>query len=152
VRRENYPNLTDENHRLTSPATSEYNCIAWAAGETIRSWWPSDENIGYYWPNGAPCSTTLEAFVGAFETLGYRQCNNAELEVGFEKVALYAAALGEPKHAARQLQSGRWTSKIGGMEDIEHAALSCLEGDRYGYVQRVLRRKVADANVVVSSL
>ena len=41
------------------------------------------------------------------------------LEPGFEKVALYALG-GVPKHAARQLSSGRWSSKLGDLEDVEH--------------------------------
>ena len=28
-----FPRLTATNHRVTSAATPEYNCVAWAAGE-----------------------------------------------------------------------------------------------------------------------
>ena len=28
-----FPNLSASDHRVTSPATGAYNCIAWAAGE-----------------------------------------------------------------------------------------------------------------------
>jgi hypothetical protein len=34
-------------------------------------------------------------------------CEGSGLEVGFEKVALYALPDGEPTHAARQLLSGK---------------------------------------------
>jgi hypothetical protein len=64
-----------------------------------------------------------------------------EAEPGFEKVALFADASGMPQHAARQLATGRWTSKLGRMEDIEHA-LRDLEGGIYGSVVLLLKRSV----------
>jgi hypothetical protein len=54
---------------------------------------------------------------------------------------LYADDQAAPKHAARQLASGRWTSKIGVLEDIEHD-LRDLEGDEYGKVVVVIKRPV----------
>jgi|GEM_PF-3681614 len=60
----------------------------------------------------------LKLSMQAFATLGYEVCDNVELEPGFEKIALYAGADGIPTHAARQLQAGPWTSKLGRMEDI----------------------------------
>lgn len=44
-----------------------------------------------------------------------------------------------PKHAARQLASGRWTSKLGKLEDIDHA-LHDLEGMLYGAVVLFMKR------------
>jgi hypothetical protein len=46
------------------------------------------------------------------------------------------------KHAARQLPSGRWTSKIGVLEDIEHS-LRDLEGDEYGTATVLMKRPAA---------
>jgi len=45
---------------------------------------------------------------------------------------------------ARQLADARWTSKLGGLEDIEHA-LHDLVGAEYGTVALILRRPVAGA-------
>jgi len=42
-------------------------------------------------------------------------------------------------HAARQLPEGRWTSKLGELEDIEHA-LHDLTGTVYGSVVLVMKR------------
>jgi hypothetical protein len=53
--------------------------------------------------------------------------------------ALFALADGFPTHAAWQLGSGRWTSKLGELEDIEHA-LRDLEGTEYGAVALVMKR------------
>ncbi len=62
-----------------------------------------------------------------------------ELEPGFEKIALFADERGIPRHAARQLLTGRWTNKLGELEDIEHG-LRDLEGAEYGTVVLVMRR------------
>jgi hypothetical protein len=70
--------------------------------------------------------------------LGYVLCEHDELEPGFEKVAFFALA-GKPKHAARQLPTSRWLSKLGPMQDIEHA-LHDLTGVAYGSVVLVMKR------------
>jgi hypothetical protein len=81
---------------------------------------------------------TCEAFRDAFATLGYVVCDHEQLEPGYEKIALFALA-GQPKHAARQLPGGRWVSKLGPLEDIEHA-LHDLTGMLYGSVALVMKR------------
>lgn len=83
---------------------------------------------------------TIDAFVRAFQTLGFQPCEADELEVGFEKVALYVDSTLTPTHMARQLESGVWTSKMGKNEDIDHIALSGLEGNQYGVVVRIMKR------------
>jgi hypothetical protein len=45
-----------------------------------------------------------------------------------------------PTHAARQLPNGRWSSKLGKLEDIEHA-LDDICGSAYGSVVPVLKRR-----------
>ena len=132
-----FPDLARTGHRVTSPPDPVYNCIAWAAGVTDAWWWPDPR--GYdYWPPGLPCQETVDAFVKVFETLGYVACADDALETGWEKVALYALN-GVPTHAARQLPSRRWTSKLGPEDDIEHE-LDGLVGPLYGAVVQVLRR------------
>jgi len=44
-----------------------------------------------------------------------------------------------PLHVARQLPSGRWSSKLGALQDIEHD-LHDLEGTEYGSVVLVMKR------------
>jgi hypothetical protein len=85
---------------------------------------------------------TLAAFRDAFASLGYEDCSSEDPEPGFEKVALFAGAQGEPLHAARQQPEGRWTSKLGELEDIEHD-LRDLEGAVYGAVVLLMKRTVA---------
>ena len=128
--------------RITSPADPTYNCIAWAAGDTTDWWWPLDDVRRFYWPPGVPREVTLAAFASALMTVGYVQAGDESSETEFEKVAVFADSAGIPTHAARQLPSGRWSSKLGQAEDIEHE-LRALEGDVYGKVALILRRPAA---------
>jgi hypothetical protein len=130
----------------TSPATREYNCIAWAAGRQDDWWWP-DPGLTSFWPEHAPRAETIEAFYATFALLGYEHCDHGQREPGFEKVAFYVRD-GEPKHAARQLTDGSWTSKLGRDIDVAHT-LSGLEGPAYGqvtgYMKRSRQRQAGDA-------
>lgn len=133
-----FPRLAIGGYRVASVATSNYNCIAWAAGRTDRWWWPSRDA---FWPPDIPAQETLDAFVRAYETLGFTPCADAALEPGFEKIAIYANPGGSPKHAARQLSSGKWTSKLGRAVDIEHVDPGALEGQLYGSTCLFLKRR-----------
>ena len=126
-----FPNLAASRYRVTSEETAGYNCIALAAGTTNAWWWP-DAGGEYYWPGQVPREETLEAFVRTFALAGYEACDEMRLEAGFEKVAIYVDAAGTPTHAARQLESGEWTSKLGSWEDIEHDGLDAVGGQRSG--------------------
>jgi len=136
-----FPGLRDIAWCLTSPSDADYNCIAWAAGDRTKFWWPVGEsaNPRRYWPPGVACEVTLSAFVAAFGTLGYVPTDAETLEPQFEKVALFVNDDGEPTHAALQLSDGNWTSKLARSEDIEHP-LHALEGEIYGRVVQILKR------------
>jgi hypothetical protein len=133
-----FPKLQDTEWQISSKPDDGYNCIAWAAKVTTEWWWP----VGLeqtHWPEGAPREVTLEAFREAFATLGYFVCESGQPEPGYEKIALFASDMATPRHAARQLPSGRWTSKLGKLEDIEHE-LHDLEGALYGAVVLFMKR------------
>src|SRR5437899_678198 len=109
-----FPNLVQDGYQIRSEATPRYNCVDWAFGDTTRWWWPIERpTAAIYLPPAAPAEQTFAAFVQARESLGYEACDAADLEPGFEKVVLYVDAAGVPTHVARQLPSGRWTSKLG---------------------------------------
>jgi hypothetical protein len=140
----NLPRLSGGNaYSVTSQGDKRYNCFAWAAGDTSRLWWPVPYMGGTYWPPEAPRALTIASFISTFGLLGYTECESSEPEQGYEKVALYANATGKPMHAARQLPSGAWTSKLGGHVDIEHEALDGVECDEYGTVVAVLCRPLS---------
>src|SRR6266446_3597887 len=94
-----FPGLVNTTYEITSPRTFDYNCIAWAANDVSKTWWPGS----YYWPDGMPSDDTIETFVRTFcECLGYEKCDSGEFEAGYEKLAIYANG-GRAKHMARQL-------------------------------------------------
>lgn len=142
------PKLTDKNCTLTSPTTRSYNCIAWAATGSSDApwWWPVPTS--YYWPDGVPREVTIAAFLQAFSTQGFAECDDGTLEEGFEKIALYGNRMPwgsvEPTHAARQLPDGKWTSKLGNLEDITHANEEDVNGPMYGGVVHYLKKPRRD--------
>jgi hypothetical protein len=129
-----FPALTDNNSQTTSPATRRYNCIAWAAGEDFRWWWPDPMGIAF-WPASVPRSAGIDSFTAAFATLGFAICDDTKLEADVEKIVIYGVNFGgsiRPTHAARQLKSGAWTSKLGALEDISHMTPEAITGPLYG--------------------
>src|ERR1017187_7002374 len=128
---DNFPDLKSPDYLVTSPATRRYNCLAWAAGETGRRWEPDALGI-YYWPPDVPRAVTMEAFIQAYGTLGFNPCFfDTSLVPGTEKIALFGikqADLMVPTHAALQLETGRWTSKLGDFEDISHVSVEAVNG------------------------
>jgi hypothetical protein len=130
-----FPGLTPEYHRVTSPAAVEYHYIAWAAGDTENWWQP-----GVFWPveSTAP-EYGIDALEEAFKSLGFEPYDDAGPEPGFEKVALYGNDL-LYTHAARQLPGGRWTSELGKAEDVEHDTPDVVAGGLYGEVATIMRR------------
>jgi hypothetical protein len=134
-----FPHLRTTPFRVTSPADHTYNCIAWAANNASDWWWPEGKAPGAVWRGAATREVTRSAFTAAFSTLGYVVDGDESLELGFGKVALFADSAGMPTHAARQLPSGAWTSKLGNAEDMEHE-LRALEGEVYGTVALILKR------------
>lgn len=134
-----FPKLRGAAYKITSPAQVDYNCVGWAAGDDSR-WWEPDSFFQYYWPEDAPRQYTLAAYAGAFQALGFEVCRDASLEAGIEKVALFSAPDGRSTHAARQLEDGTWTSKLGQLEDIQHQTLDHVSGGDYGQPVVFLKR------------
>ena len=137
-----FPNLRTAGWTRTSEP-AKYNCIAFVVGDTSRFWWPnlnlSEPDVDY-WPDGVPHLESLDAFVLVFATEGFNVCETADLEEGFEKIALYALDR-IVRHAAIQQPNGRWRSKLGPHEDIE-TTLEGLVGPSYGNVAAFLKRPI----------
>ena len=134
-----FPGLLVSGYRRTSPPTANYNCIAWAAGDSSRWWWPSGPFA--YWPPGAPKTVTIAAFLAAYGASGYQECDAGDLEAGFEKIVIYTKS-GAPTHAARQLPDGQWSSKLGSLDDIAHHLDGVTDGPE-GYGQPAVFMKRA---------
>ena len=129
-----FPNLGGAGYAITSEPNGYYNCIAWAAGVDYE-WW--SHLPGYRWPatRGPEVQRLVELFVG----LNFEVCNDRNYEEGYEKVAVFAKN-GRWTHAARQLENGHWSSKLGRKEDIEHVTVESLAGASYGDIYCTLRR------------
>jgi hypothetical protein len=138
---EKFTHLKKEGYRKKSEQTSLYNCIAFAVGDMENWWWP-DQGFLCFWPRGVARKVTLKSFIEAFETMGYQVCDDSSLESSFEKVAIYVDDNNEPTHAARQTRKGKWISKIGDFEDIEHETLKALEDTDYGKVSQFMKRPI----------
>jgi hypothetical protein len=128
-----FPALNASGFTQTSPRDTRYNCISWAIGprESRSVWWPVPPLDGK-WPAGVTRNDSIASFEAAFATEGYQSCSDGTLESGYEKIALYAFN-GHIKHAARQLPSGQWTSKLGKEADITHDIDALNGSNAYGY-------------------
>lgn len=131
-----FPNLPLAEYRATSGQSCLYNCIAWAAEDIDSWWWPSEDA---FWPVDI-VDDSVASFEDAFRaSRNYQRCNDGELEVGFQKVAVYAVG-NRVKHMARQLVNGVWTSKLGIGWDISHHTTEDLISPQYGDPVSYLRR------------
>jgi len=139
IQYQHFPRLTKDNHQITSPPTIVYNCVAWAIGDTEHWWQPGIHWMPPDWPED---DFGLGALEQVFSALGYQNCGmDSTLDPGFEKVALYGSGT-TYTHAAKQLSSGKWTSKIGKADDIEHDTPADVTGDLYGEVMEIMKRPI----------
>ena len=134
-----FPNSSIEHFHITSPPTPDYNCIAWAYGDNTKWYWPMSDFS--FWPNDIEQEVMLSSFISLFSKQGYAVCDSDELEIGFEKVAIYSDKQGVPTHAARQLNDGTWTSKLGMLFDVSHTIYS-IDGGAYGSICTCLKRQI----------
>lgn len=129
-----FPGLAnDKDFTITSPIDFNYNCLSWAANKKDTIWWPHiPAPAGVSWPID-DFGTSLETLTKVYEKIGYKACDSWEFEKNLKKIALYI--IGDKfSHAARQLRSGLWTSKLGPQFDITHGTPYTIEGEKYGKV------------------
>ena len=132
-----FPNLADSGYEITGEASRVYNCTAWALGITSQRW---DCDVpGSYWPPSLPRDNRIETLMRLFAREGFALCDDDALEPGYEKIALYAF-VGHFTHVARQLEDGRWSSKLGNLELIVHPSPASLDRGIYGNVHCIMRR------------
>ncbi len=63
-----FPNSFFEPFVITSPETTEYNCLAWALNDNTK-WYESDDD--YYWFDGISRDNTLNSIFSVFEKFGF---------------------------------------------------------------------------------
>jgi hypothetical protein len=124
---------------------ANYNCIAFAADDYTKYWWPGK----FYWPDGVPENEDLDSFIACYKSLGYVECAmNRSFENGYEKIAIYMDPNNTPTHAAKQIHDeiGIWKSKLSWYHDIEHKLEGLIgwppNSKGYGNIACILKRKV----------
>lgn len=127
------PNLLS----ISSPRTWKYNCVAWAIGIETEWFEPSPAGV---WPI-AQNGISIADYVAFFAHHGFAQCADGKLVKGLDKIVLYADAKGDFLHVAKQLVSGKWSSKLGPESDVKHATPDLLVGSYYGNPVTYMSRK-----------
>lgn len=122
-----FPNSKIEPFEITSPETTQYNCLAWAMHDTQR-WWDTEDD--YFWIDTNKDSL-LQTLIEMCQKLGFQICDNAQLEQNYEKIVLFSTDNQYCTHVARQLNNGRWTSKLGQSYDVTHS-INAIENGIYG--------------------
>lgn len=135
---DDFPNSRVYPFLQTSPVDGFYNCIAWAYGVNNLWFWPEKRS---FWPKGITRTVEINSFIELFASIGYKECSTGDFYKGVEKIAIYVDSDGIPTHAARQLNNGLWTSKLGGQIDISHT-IEGMAGGFYGDVRVFMERSV----------
>ena len=131
-----FPHLAQAGFEIVGQPSERYNCIAYAAGDTSRWWWPNGVN---YWPPWAPLTDSIASLMEVFAGLGYEISDAGDIAAGDQKVALYEGD-GKMQHAALQMPDGRWRSKMGQGPVIEHPSPDALSDGIYGRATIIMRR------------
>jgi hypothetical protein len=126
-----------------------YNCVAFALGEEnsiadmlIYSKWVDLSACGL---DNANLTHTAEAYASLFNHFyHFERCLSADREAGYTKIALFEGYDEDDElnflHVAIQLENGKWKSKLGNYEDIEHDSLEVLSGKLYGHPSIFMKR------------
>ncbi len=157
-----FPKFLADGAKKTREATRQYNCKAWSAERDINQWWePEKLEPWFFWPvDSEPNDYSFENIVHIFKNRGYTKPSDDSFEIFHKKVAIYAiyGLIESDKwwftHVCDQLNSGKWTSKLGPDEDIEHGSISSLAGfveDEYGEIKLILKRRCSFFDCVARS-
>jgi hypothetical protein len=143
------PNLGPNNSEKTSDSTIDYNCMAWVMG--VKDKWMDHWNY-FQATFGFDPNTADHTAIGYADILvkhyGFEHCDDDEYEEGFDKVALYENNIGEWSHIAIRLKDGKWSSKLGDLEDITHDNLDVIAGGVYGHPVLYMKRPKANNAVI----
>ena len=125
-----FPKLNWQTFEEKSEATFKYNCIAFAVCDESQPWWPNRDD--HYWPSeeeGIRTKETVAAFIAAYGTKRYFACGKDDsLEVGFEKIAIYANPERKNPHMQRVNDPMEDGGVNGGGIDIWHDSLAEVDG------------------------
>jgi hypothetical protein len=149
-----FPKLKNGGYKVKSPRDHRYNCFAFAVNDTQHLWqyMGKGRTGGFFWIDGIDSDETLEDFIKLYRMVGFKECDDGNLEPDTVKIAIYVDRSGTPTHAARQTRRGTWKSKLGRKgKDIEHDQIELLEGnelDEYGKVAQYMKKRRYDTEDV----
>jgi hypothetical protein len=140
---EKWPNLLlGTNFCYSSYKKRGYNCVAYALGVENKDW---DMLVfaKMFGLNKNDLDHSANGYAIIFrEKFGFEICQESEKEEGFKKIALYENNEGDFKHLSLQLENGKWTSKMGVYEDINHRDLNSISGDFYGHPVMFMKKTI----------
>ena len=122
-----------------SRETPAYNCVAFAFEIDDRWWWP-DKMLTCYWPSEVDREETVDAFLAAFETLGFVPTRQTQYSPMSPRIALFCKD-GRPVHVCREVGADRWVSKLGRAEDVEHDLGGLPAECGYGSLHTILAKE-----------
>lgn len=132
-------------YQKTSESSTDYNCLSWVLGIDWVNY-ATDELPGYFWFPGVARVWEMATIRQIVEKHSYIECDSFELEEGYEKIVFYVDDSGSPEHFSRQLPTGKWTSKLGGLWDIEHDELDSIAIPEYGTPKVVFKRRIVGSS------
>jgi len=92
-----FPNIIGKEYKVFE-VEGDFNCVSFSLDITDGWMWTSTE----LWPyKTIPRNSGLEGFKKLYKIYGYQECNNADFEIGYDKIAFYSKE-GNPTHVAKQ--------------------------------------------------
>lgn len=150
-----WPNSRNKPLKIKSPITPKYNCVAYSLNrEDI--WYESIDNDdirnglcvllqrSIIWPEALSKGILINNYLELYKLNGFEKVNDLDIsvEVGYVKIAIYGNTEQVFTHVCRQMEDGKWVSKLGSFQDVEHDDLEVLEGSHYGKVMVVMKKKI----------
>lgn len=130
-----FPNLTEQNFFFKSLKTDDYNCAAFVLN-IEDEWIEFKDEYGNL-------DVNLQTYINYYKSKGFEEIDSIEIEDNKFKIAIYYIKESlEFKHVAFQIAKGKWKSKLGDWEDIEHENLETLFGSSYGNAVVYMRKEL----------
>lgn len=125
------------NFGFTSVQTWDYNCVMWSLNidDDWKDFFYTED--GYVSPD-----QSINPYINFFKERGFQICENGELEPGQTKICIYSKN-GIFSHVSRLMENGRWASKMGNYEDIEHLSEFDVSGIGYGKPETYMKKAMA---------
>ena len=131
-----FPALAGKDYDL-SDEDFNYNCLAYALGDSSQ-WWEPPRGPGQYWPDGFPPDVTVKTVEDIIRLHGFTIELEDSENPDTDAIAIFAIGA-EWTHFAK-FSDGAWKSKLGTGHDVSGVSLKDLMIPDYGKVVKVLSR------------